>query len=70
VKRKPIIIPGQPQTWAMQTLGRDGILIDAEVIIDWPHVQSLARRALGNKTRQATFGPVRVKVARPKAVQP
>ena len=65
MNRKPIVIPGQPQQSRMQTLGRDGILLDVIVTIDWADIQRLARRAHNNKTRRTTSGPVIVKAIRP-----
>ena len=64
-KRKPIVIPGSKQTWAMQTLTREGALLEVSVTCDWAHVQHLARKALGNKTRRAALGPISVRVVHP-----
>jgi hypothetical protein len=64
MNRKPIVIPANRQEWRMQTLGRDGILLDVVVTIDWAYVQNLARRAHANKTRRSTDGPIYVKAVR------
>ena len=63
--RKPIVIPREPQTWPMQTLGQDGVLLNVAVTVNWSEIQYLARRAHANKTKRTTSGPVSVKAVKP-----